>query len=248
QVRFIREYDPGQLRQAGASADELLGQAGFERLAPRPAEAEGEHAAASFDYLLGLPFHALSPERAEKLEADLRDTEERLAALEQTSEDSMWISDLDDFREAYRREHGLAQGSGERRRKAQTPAFPAAAGKEWEEAQSLFDRGRRKSRPSRPPAPKAQAKRMTSTPTELQKMSHTQLNLVIRECGLRRVPRTSNKMQKIKSMLSIADLGYTGKLKTNDLRAHLEARGLPTAGLKPELRERLQQWVRRHKE
>mmetsp|Transcript_105965 Transcript_105965/g.300039 ORF Transcript_105965/g.300039 Transcript_105965/m.300039 type:complete len:1364 (+) Transcript_105965:2-4093(+) len=236
QVRFIREYDPSELRQGGKSPEELLAQAGFSRLAPRPPVGFEPAPDADFDYLLGLSFHHLSPERADKLEADLRQAEESLAALEQASEDSMWIDDINEFRKAYEKEYGMKQLT--------SPSnFPAATGAEWKEAQRIFDRGRRGRDRTSSTSQEVKAKKMTKTPVELQKMTKTQLQLVARESGLG-VAASLSKVKLIERLLGEADLSYTGKFTVDDFRSHLAVRGLPTMGLKQELQERLQKWVK----
>jgi len=202
-----------------------------------------EHAPdADFDYLLGLSFHDLSPEKADRLEADLRHAEESLAALEQTTEDIMWIDDLNEFRRAYEKEFGLKQQSGKNRRKTSPLNFPKATSAEWTEAQKLFDRGRRRAGTTST-LQEVQVKPMTRTPTQLQKMSKTQLQSLIRESGLR-VAMSGSKAKVIEGLLSKADLTYTGKFTRADFRAHLEVRGLSTIGVKQKLQDRLQRWVK----
>lgn len=240
QVRFIREYDPSRLREGGRSPEHLLAEAGFQRLAPRSSAGSEQAPDADFDYLLGLSFHALLPENADKLEADLEKTEEQLATLEQTSEDGMWIGDLNEFRKAYKKEYGLNTSPSD---------FPESqrcsrTGAEWTEAQKLFDRSR-KGRPGASSTSRAvQARMMTKTPVELQKMSLDQLRLVMRETSLAAGKGSHSKKQAFERLLLVADLTYTGKFTTKDLRAHLAVRGLPTTGLKQELKERLQNWVK----
>jgi hypothetical protein len=198
---------------------------------------------ADFDYLLGLSFHDLSPEKADRLEADLRRTEELLAALEQTPEDSMWIDDLKEFREAYEKEYGLQQRSGKGRRKASDSSFPAATSTDWKEAQKLFDRGRRGRAGASSTTQIVQGKKMTRSPAQLKKMNKRELQLVARESGLE-VGMHLSMAKMIERLLSKADLTHTGKFTVEDLRAHLEARGQPTMGLKRELQARLQKWVK----
>lgn len=61
------------------------------------ADNEGEIAANSYDYLLGMPLWSLTQERVEKLMRQIGDKEEEIDALIKLSKEDIWRHDLDEF-------------------------------------------------------------------------------------------------------------------------------------------------------
>lgn len=135
QVRFIREFDASELR-ATDSSDDLLAQAGFQRLNQQLYEDDSEEVPeADFSYLLGMSFDNLRPEKADALEASLNSKLKALDTLIQTSEDSMWLEDLRQFRNAYIKEYDLDK---------KLPAASTVSSRDWTQAQKVFKRQRKR--------------------------------------------------------------------------------------------------------
>lgn len=103
QVRFIEAISSGSIQLSqlpDSEIDQVLSSLGFDRL-PTKSPAAGkddDNSSAensSFSYLYRMSLLSLSQTHANKLRNDLLDSENELAALQKTSAENLWISDLD---------------------------------------------------------------------------------------------------------------------------------------------------------
>jgi len=224
QVRFIKEVDLSELRTTD-SPDEFLSHAGFQKLTQQLYKEDPEEAPeGDFSYLLEeLRVHALTREKADALEADLEQKLKDLKTLKKTSEDSMWLKEIGQFRKAYIKEYDLDR----------TPsAPPVVSPQDWAEAQEMFE-------PHRMRRLKPELMVVTATPLQLQKKSRKQLAIILESGGL---STSGTQNDCIQRLLKNMKVGTVSKLNKADIRMHLDARGLSIEGNRKELVARLQEY------
>lgn len=95
-VRFILEMIEGtiDLRKKKASVvDEMLEAKNYPRLG----------ANANYDYLVKLPLQSLTEEKVEELTKERDDLQRELEVLQNTSEEQMWLNEIEEFAVAYKK-------------------------------------------------------------------------------------------------------------------------------------------------
>ena len=95
-VRFILEMIEGtiDLRKKKASVvDEMLEAKNYPRLG----------ANANYDYLVKLPLQSLTEEKVDELTKERDDLQRELEVLQNTSEEQMWLNEIEEFAVAYKK-------------------------------------------------------------------------------------------------------------------------------------------------
>lgn len=225
--RFLRAVGGGEVQLQGVSiakVEERLEELGLRPMCKSPFPEDGD--TPDYEYLLSMPYKSITMEQADALERRMEDAVAELTKLRGTAEDELWLADLDDFREAYRKwavKQGPAKQVGD--------VHP----EDLAEARTVFRREGRKV------ATRGVAVSLTLDARRLNDMSVAALKEMCAERGLL---KTGKRQTIVERLLVTMTLGNTKKdwnqLPIDDLRAHLQMRQLNAKGTRAALLNRLE--------
>lgn len=96
--RFVSEVISGELNIMNVEEEELVKELKNRGYDEDPKKEEGE---GGYDYLLRMPVRNLTANKVKQLKNDITSTQEKLDGLCATTEQSMWLNELEEFEKAY---------------------------------------------------------------------------------------------------------------------------------------------------